>query len=135
MNLLRRFAMVLLASSLLSSCDSLSGPDDVSAVAGTYILFSVDGQPVPIYEQGEWDIISGDLTLMADRRFTRTSNFRDLWDEPRPPHHSEGSFRLDGSKLRFSYPDGYSDGGIVSGDTVTIINDAKIRWVFVRGAP
>lgn len=110
---------VLLAGGLLAACDGDStGP---GSIFGTYILATVNGQPVPVEIQGT-EMTAGWIRLDSNGTYTISMTVNGVTPDP-----GDGTFTVDGSSIEFSGDINMS--GTISGNTLTIV-DEGVTCVF-----
>lgn len=129
MRVLTRIAAIGLFG-LVAACggDGVTEPD---SIAGTYNLATIDGQSPPIVvfdEPGlKVEIMSGNFVLAADRTFTTTVVFR-LTEDGQASTESEsfaGTYAVTGSTVTFTFSDGDSESGTLSGSTLTFTDGSS----------
>ena len=119
---------------LSAACGDSTGPD---SIAGRYVLKSIDGSPLPVVIfqmfSDKVEVTSGYLQINADGT-CRSSLSRTLTEENRVTNETDGdmcTWTQDGSEVVFSYPDGATDTGSLTGN-VLAIRDGGLAFVFAR---
>ena len=137
-----RFAFIpALALSLLAfaGCDDeTTGPGD--SVVGTYVLVSVNGDPLPavVFEGGgvTSEALEGTLTLRADGTFSASTITRNTVNgsSSTDTESSSGAYTVSGATITFVDSTGTTI-AIRSGDTITVTfqeNGLDIVLVFEK---
>ena len=130
---MRALAIMVAAATLAAAaCGEKQGPTE-AALAGTYQLQTVDGQPLPVVDvQQQSALISGSMTLGVTGAFTVTNTYRlgpggSAGDLTRS---ASGTYRLSGSTIAFSALDEGSGSvtfsGTVSGNTVAVTLNGSV---------
>ena len=118
--MLRRFAITaaLLVTAALAACDEDTGlplainsatGTSASAAAGTYVLRTVDGDPLPPTVEGlgvdQVELVADAFTLRADGRFVHDFVLRitDHGVVTLEEHNDPGNWRADGNSVVFVY--------------------------------
>lgn len=130
----------LIAAVLLSVSIGACGGDGVTepdTVAGTYVLKTVDGKPVPVvvYEEPGYklEIISSNYVLTEGGTFTNNASWKETIDGAVSTGNesSSGTFTVNGSTLSFISPGGDAFQGTRVGNTLTL-NFEGIVAVYVK---
>lgn len=113
------------------------GINEPASIAGTYNLQTIDGQapPVVVFEEPGFkvEITSGNFILAANGSFTTTVVWR-ITEDNVPTNESEtfpGTYTVNGPTVNFTYSDGDTESGTLSGNTLTF-TDAGSTAVFRR---
>jgi hypothetical protein len=139
---MRRLALVLAAvlPVALSACGDSTGPG--SAVAGTYTLRSINGDPVPVtYDESpdfRTEILSGFLRLNANGTFSATHTQRLTVGTTVTIRTNDtgGTYTLSGDDLILRFEDPVSGirtdiPAVRDGDRLTLDDEVDI-WVYER---
>jgi hypothetical protein len=134
----RAFAALLSVSAAALACGDVGPTDPYTAIAGPFILHSVDGQTIPAElatgPEGTITVTTGSLTLRSDR------TFREIWTvtltpASGPPQHGalveSGTYELDGQTIVFTLPVAPGRGettipGTIRADTLTYTIDGRV---------
>lgn len=123
--------LAVLVLVLLAGCsDDPLGPE---ALAGTYDLVAIDGDPLP-YELFNSVVTSGSLDLRADGTFRYTEHLRTedvvTGEETSETESEAGTYHMDGSTLRFDFENDVEATGVVRDDELTV--DAGLLVLLFR---
>jgi hypothetical protein len=101
---------VLVLAFVLAACSDATAPDPEAAAVGNYVLMSVNGGPLPalIFQNaaGRIDVISGALTLRADRSFTEARDIRTTSGTTSrvDTARDNGGYSVTGTQITFTIP-------------------------------
>ena len=132
----RNLITAVLLSAFMAACggDGVTEPD---TVAGTYILKTVDGKPMPavLYEEPgyKFELISSNYVLTEAGTFTNNASWRetDNGSVNTGNESSSGTFTVNGSTLSFISPGGDAFQGTRVGNTLTL-NFEGVVAVYVK---
>jgi hypothetical protein len=114
-----------LATMIVTACgsDTSTAPD---AVVGIWTMQSVNGSPLPYTVQlgGQtYQILADQLTLRSSRTFTDEFTIQQPTETGGVDFQtipSSGTFAVNGNTVVFTYTDGSTETGTVSGESMTI---------------
>jgi len=145
----RRFALAaaLLVTAALAACDedtglplAINSPSSTpsGAAAGTYVLRTVDGDPLPISVEGlevdQVELVADAFILGADGRFVHNFVLRitDHGVVTLEEHNDPGNWRADGTSIVFVYDlEGLVQRGTLS-NRVLVIGDPGSSRIYTQ---
>jgi hypothetical protein len=105
---MKRLFLALMTVAVLGACSdgALSGTTG-GTFAGTYRLITIDGDPLPVFVESNFDfdtyIDDGALVLRSDRTYTVTFRYADVYSDDQVVYDTdvvgEGTWRVSGSNL------------------------------------
>lgn len=146
--MLRRAGVAILATKIVASlvaCGDGGPLDPLSAVFGTYVLVSINGQPLPhIWYEDRYEIeeiVAVELTLKRDGTCSTTSTER-VTDKVTGASEVDTEtdscvYRASGSSISISFDDWYEDSdsepftGTISGRTISLVLLPDGTWLLV----
>ncbi len=104
-----------------------SGPE-----AGIYALIAVDGRALPtnVSEGGtQIEIVSGTLTLGSGRSVRMSTSYRPSPGAAIVTTEVNGTYAIDGTAMSFSFSNGGSGSGTLSGGDCAFLNEGLV-WLY-----
>ena len=125
------------ASVLLAGCgsDSSTGPTQAS-LAGTWNLSTINGSPLPFVIQAsspKIELLSDQIVVSANATFSQSTVARvtDGSTVSTTTIADNGTYTLNGTAAVFTFSDGSTGTGTVSGNTFTVA-EGGYSWVYKK---
>ncbi len=127
MRLSKLFVVVI--AICIAGCDSGGDSNQGSSFTGNYLLISVEGQPLPaIIVQvlnDTVEITAGNIRINADQTFSSSATARltESGGVTTETVSQTGTYTNNNTAFTFTYSDGTSETGSISGNDLTLISE------------
>ena len=128
-------AATTLSALAIAACGDSTGPD---AIAGTYVLRTVNGTapPVVVFDEPGFrlEVLSASYTLRGNRTFSSTATVRETIDGETITERLDlsGTFTLDGDQITFSDSEGFEFAtATIADDDLTFVDEGLVA-VYTR---